>query len=101
MQKDEKLLELLRPVQDPELFISIVELGLVYGIEQKGEDVNVDLTFTSPACPLGPQLMAMVEQVLREQVSGVKNVHVNVTFDPPWNPKEHCSEDAKMQLGIF
>ena len=101
MEKDPELLKILHPIQDPEIFISIVELGLIYGIEKVGEDIKVDLTLTSPACPLGPQLKVQVEQVLKEQVLGVKNVEVNFVWNPPWDPKVHCSEEAKMQLGIF
>ena len=101
MEKDPKLMEILTPIQDPELMISIVELGLIYGVEKTGDTIQAELTFTSPACPLGPQIKAQVEQTLREQVEGVKNVDVRIVFDPPWNPQEHCSEDAKMQLGIF
>ena len=101
MNKDQKLLDVLRPLQDPELFISIVELGLVYGIERIGDEIKVELTLTSPACPIGPQLKAQVEQVLQSEFPEIKQIDVQFTFNPPWNPKEHCSEDAKVQLGIF
>ena len=100
MQKDPKLMEVLTPIQDPELLMSIVELGLVYGVEQVGDVIKVELTLTSPACPLGPEIIAAVEQTLG-QLEGVKRVDVQLVFIPPWNPREHCSEDAKMKLGIF
>ncbi|MBI3019320.1 MAG: DUF59 domain-containing protein [Deltaproteobacteria bacterium] len=102
MQKDSELLELLRPIQDPELFISIVELGLIYGVEKTdSQNITVELTLTSPGCPIGPQLMAQVQQTLLEKVDGVKNVDVKLIWDPPWDPKVNCYEEAKMQLGIF
>lgn len=100
MEKDTKLIEVLRPIQDPELMMSIVDLGLIYGVEQHNSEVKVELTFTSPACPLGPEIKAAVEKALIA-VEGVTKVDVQVVFIPPWNPKEHCSEDAKMKLGIF
>ncbi len=102
MQKDAELLELLRPIEDPELFISIVELGLIYGVEKTDPStITVELTLTSPGCPIGPQLMAQVQQTLLEKAQGVKNVDVKLVWDPPWDPKVNCSEEAKMQLGIF
>ena len=102
MQKDAELLELLRSIQDPELFISIVELGLIYGVEKiDPENITVELTLTSPGCPIGPHLMAQVQQTLLEAVKGVKSVDVKLIWDPPWDPKVNCSEEAKMQLGIF
>src|SRR3989338_3666611 len=100
MQKDAELLELLRSIQDPELFISIVELGLIYGVEKiDPENITVELTLTSPGCPIGPQLMAQVQQTPLEAVQGVKSVDVKMIWDPPWDPKVNCSEEAKMQLG--
>ena len=102
MEKDPQLLEFLRPIQDPELFISIVELGLIYGVQKiNPETIQVDLTLTSPGCPIGPQIMAQVEQVLKSEVPEAKTVEVRLVWDPPWDPKVNCSEDAKMQLGIF
>ena len=102
MKKDPELLELLKPIQDPELFISIVDLGLIYGVEKVSDDkVGVEITLTSPACPLGPQIIAEVDKTLKEKVPGVKEVKVDLVWDPPWDPKVNCSEDAKAQLGIF
>ena len=100
MSIDKELIEVLRPIQDPEILMSIVDLGLIYRVERDGDKVSCDMTFTSIACPMGPQLKAAVEQAL-QAAEGVKEVDVQVVFTPPWNPKEHCSEDAKMKLGIF
>ena len=102
MEKNAELLEVLRPIQDPELFISIVELGLIYGVEKNDpENIVVELTLASPGFPIGPQIMAQIQQTLLEKVQGVKNVDVKLIWDPPWDPKVNCSEEAKMQLGIF
>lgn len=102
MNKDSELLELIRPIQDPELFISIVELGLIYGIERvDSETIQAHITLTSPGCPLGPQIMSEIEKILKEKIPEVKNVRVELVWDPPWDPKVNCSEEAKMMLGIF
>ncbi len=102
MEKDPKIIEFLKPIQDPELFISIVELGLIYGAEQVDpETVNVDITLTSPGCPLGPQIIAQIDQTVKEHIPTAKNVNVRLVWDPPWDPRVNCTEEAKMQLGIF
>lgn len=102
MEKDPQLLEILHPIQDPELFISIVELGLIYGVEKvDSENIQVDLTLTSPGCPLGPQLIEEISRTLKEKCPEVKNVDVRLIWTPPWDPRVNCSEDAKVQLGIF
>jgi len=102
VNKDPELMELIRPIQDPELFISIVELGLVYGVERvDAETVRAQITLTSPGCPLGPQIMSEMEKILKEKIPEIKTVTVELVWDPPWDPKINCSEDAKMMLGIF
>lgn len=94
--------EALRPVVDPEIGFSIVDLGLVYGVEiaEDGGLVKVDLTLTSPMCPLGPQLMEAVETVV-SSLEGVKSAKVRLVWNPPWDPKRHASEDVKAMLGIW
>ncbi|MBI4041572.1 MAG: DUF59 domain-containing protein [Deltaproteobacteria bacterium] len=101
MQKDPELIKLLEPIHDPELMMSIVDLGLIYGVERTAQDtIKAEMTFTSPACPVGPQLKAAVEQAL-QVVEGVTCVQVDIVWTPTWDPRVHCSEDAKMKLGIF
>lgn len=94
--------EALRPIVDPEIGFSIVDLGLVYGVEiaEDGGLVKVDLTLTSPMCPLGPQLMEAVETVV-SSLEGVKSAKVRLVWNPPWDPKRHASEDVKAMLGIW
>jgi metal-sulfur cluster biosynthetic enzyme len=93
--------EALRPVVDPEIGFSIVDLGLVYGVNVSDDGlVSVDLTLTSRMCPLGPQLMQAVEAVV-SSLEGVKGAQVRLVWNPPWDPKRHASEDVKAMLGIW
>jgi metal-sulfur cluster biosynthetic enzyme len=97
----EKITEALRPVQDPEIRIGIVDLGLVYDIEVSDDgEVQIKMTLTTPACPYGEMLLGMAHKAA-EQVEGVKKVEVITVWDPPWDPKEMCSDLAKDQLGIW
>lgn len=89
----------LRECYDPELFISIVELGLVYRVEIKGGVVEIEMSLTSPACPAGPHLIEDIRKKVGA-LPGVKEVVVNITFEPPWTP-EKMSEGAKAELGIL
>jgi metal-sulfur cluster biosynthetic enzyme len=78
-----------------------VDLGLVYGvdIDEQGM-VTVDMTLTSPACPVGPMLQGMIYHKL-SQLEGVEDVEVNLVWNPPWDPKTMASEDVRMALGIW
>ena len=97
--------EQLKKVIDPELFVNIVDLGLIYNVdiseakEDGRHDVKIEMTMTSPMCPAGPQLVANSKQVVGE-LEGVDTVDVKVVMDPPWTP-EKMSDDARDQLGIF
>lgn len=95
--------EALKTVQDPELMMGAVDLGLIYDIEcagDRGERVTVTMTFTSPMCPVGPEFKQAVEAKARS-VEGVETANVEVTFTPPWDPRIMASEDAKFDLGIW
>jgi metal-sulfur cluster biosynthetic enzyme len=96
--------EALQPVHDPEIHMSIVDLGLVYGakMEQAKEGllVKVTMSLTSPACPYGPMLLASVHGALAK-VPGVRDVDIDLTFSPTWDPRTMATEDAKEQLGIY
>ena len=95
------LMEHLARVQDPELRMSIVELGLVYDARADGAgNVHVLITLTSPACPLGPLLISTIEDIVRE-IPGTNSVEVEVTFTPPWDPRTMASDELQMQLGIW
>ncbi len=94
----------LDTVEDPELHLSIVELGLVYDVrfEQKeGKNhAEIDITLTSPGCPAAPEIMAAAHRAAL-QAHGVESVHINLVWSPRWDPKIHASEDAKMEMGIW
>lgn len=98
---EELVRERLKDVYDPEIHMSIVELGLVYDIDisDKGE-VVVTYTLTSPGCPLGPVIDGQIQDAVLD-LPGVKNVQGKLTFSPPWDPKTMASDDVKMQLGIW
>lgn len=96
-----EILESLRAVYDPEIGINIVDLGLIYGVD-KLEDgaVNVAMTLTSPACPLGPVIIDQIQYVAG-RLPGVENVNVDFVWVPPWDPRTMASEEAKAELGIW
>ena len=94
----DEITEALRAVEDPEAGMSIVDLGLVYGIEQTAQGVRVDLTLTSPSCPLGPYLVDEVIAAVRSVVPGVPDVRVELVWEPPWTP-ERMSEQARSRFG--
>jgi metal-sulfur cluster biosynthetic enzyme len=98
MPTREDVFEALRVVEDPELGMDIVELGLLYDAAVDDSKVHVTFTLTSMGCPVGP----MIEQQIRETVEGmegVEQVEAELTWDPPWSP-EKMSEDAKFILGF-
>jgi metal-sulfur cluster biosynthetic enzyme len=99
----EQVREALSAVNDPELNLGILELGLIYDIRVEGESgeyVNVVMTLTSPMCPVGPMFKKSVEDHALA-VEGVKTANVDITFTPPWDPKTMASEDVKVLLGIW
>ena len=98
MPSKEDVVEALRQVEDPELGMDIVELGLFYDAEVEGQRVKVTHTLTSMGCPVGPMIQEDIDRVVRE-IPGVENVEVELTFDPPWSP-ERMSDDAKFILGF-
>jgi metal-sulfur cluster biosynthetic enzyme len=101
MATEQEIYDAIKPVEDPELHMSVVDLGLIYGVkfENEAKKVVVDMTLTSIACPVGPQLRAAVHAAVAKQ-PGVEDVYVNLVFNPPWNPRTMASEDALLQLGI-
>jgi len=103
MPTQDEVREALKTVEDPELHLGIIDLGLVYGIDVSGpanENVAVTMTLTSPMCPVGPMFKASVLEAV-EAIPGVKSAQVDITFDPPWNPREMASDDIKLMLGIW
>ena len=91
----------LRRVVDPEIGINIVDLGLIYDINVNEEnDVQVLMTLTAPNCPFGDMIMMESEFAVRS-TEGVNLIKLNLTFDPPWNPEQHVSDEAKYQMGLL
>jgi metal-sulfur cluster biosynthetic enzyme len=99
----EQVRESLAVVNDPELNIPIIDLGLVYDVSvegDNGEHVTVVMTLTSPMCPVGPMFKQSVEENVKA-VDGVKTATVDITFSPPWDPKTMATDDVKVLLGIW
>jgi len=96
----EELMHKLWEVMDPELNMSIVDLGLVYDVQYDNGDVLVTMTLTSPGCPLGPVIRGEAYARVRE-LPGVNDVDVQIVWNPPWDPRTMASEDVRMQLGIW
>jgi metal-sulfur cluster biosynthetic enzyme len=94
----EDVREALRQVEDPELGMDIVDLGLLYDVDVAGPRVKVTYSLTSMGCPAGPLIEQDIERVVQE-MPDVEDVETELTFDPPWTP-EKMSEDAKFILGI-
>ena len=92
------VLEALHQVEDPELGMDVVDLGLVYEVEVEGPKVKVLHTLTSMGCPVGPMIQEDIQRVASE-LPGVEDVEVELTFDPPWTP-DKMSDDAKFILGF-
>ena len=107
--QEDQVREQLKKVIDPELFVNIVDLGLIYVVDiaerddhtddNPQYDVTIDMTMTSPMCPAGPQLVAQSKAAAAE-LDGVVDVEVKVVMDPPWT-QDMMSDDAKDELGIF
>jgi FeS assembly SUF system protein len=94
----EKIIEKLQTIFDPEIPVSIYELGLIYEINILPiNNVQVVMTLTAPGCPAAQSLPVEVDQKLRE-IEGVNDVHVTVTWTPPWD-KSRMSEVAQLELG--
>lgn len=96
--------EALKQVVDPELFVNVVDLGLIYEItinetDEGKSNVDVEMTMTSPACPAAPQILSQSKGVVSE-LEGVEEVDIKLVMEPPWTP-DRMTDDARDQLGIF
>src|SRR3954451_8306618 len=95
----DKIEEALQTVYDPEIPVNIWELGLVYELKINEGKVWITMTLTAPACPVAGEIIREVQQKA-EAIEGVKEVHVMLTFDPPWT-RDMMSEEAKLELGFL
>jgi metal-sulfur cluster biosynthetic enzyme len=98
MPSREEVVDSLHQVEDPELGMDIVDLGLLYDVEVEGPKVKVTYTLTSMGCPAGAMIQEDIDRVVRE-LEGVEDVESELTFEPPWTP-DRMSEDAKFILGF-
>ncbi|MBI2137387.1 DUF59 domain-containing protein [Candidatus Woesearchaeota archaeon] len=88
----------LRDVADPEMRVNIIDLGLVYGVKIDKGIVGIEMTLTSPACPVGPLILEAVEGCVMK-LPGVKKVSIDIVWEPPWSI-DKVSEEARLELGI-
>ena len=96
----DQLIERLKTVYDTEIPVDIYELGLIYKVDVSDDkDIAIDMTLTAPGCPVAGEMPGWVEDAVRE-VPGVRNVKVDLVFDPPWDPSR-MSDEAKLQLNMF
>ncbi len=94
------IIKKLNEIYDPEIPVSIYELGLIYDVRiNKNFDVQIIMTLTSPSCPVAESLPEEVKQEV-EKITGVNSVKVEITFEPPWE-KNMMSEEAKLELGFL
>ena len=100
LEKEEAILKMLKTVFDPEIPVNVYDLGLIYGIELKDDGVcEITMTLTAPSCPAGDFIVEDIRQKVGS-VEGVKDVNVNLVFEPEWT-KEMMSEEAKLELGFL
>jgi metal-sulfur cluster biosynthetic enzyme len=99
MPDQDAILAALRTVRDPEIGINVVDLGLVYTVQTRAGEVDVEMTLTSPACPAGPQILRDAVAAL-ERLQGVDRANVRLVLTPPWSP-DRMSDEARDELGIF
>lgn len=96
----EKIVEELKQVHDPEISVNIYDLGLIYDIRVNDAfDVEIDMTLTSPGCPVGALLVKQVKRCVT-LLEGTNEVEVNLVFEPPWDQSQ-MSEEARLELGVF
>jgi FeS assembly SUF system protein len=98
-EREAKITENLKKIYDPEIPMNIVDLGLIYALEWKQDDVTVRMTLTAPGCPVAGILAEEVKGAV-ERVGGVHAASVDMVWDPPWSP-ERMSEFAKRQFGYL
>ena len=100
LEREEKIVEMLRTVYDPEIPVNIYDLGLIYSIEITDEDCAViEMTLTAPSCPAADFLVEDVKQKVAS-VEGIRDIDVRLVFEPEWD-KDMMSEEAKLQLGFL
>ncbi len=97
--KYDEVVSALKTVYDPEIPVDIYELGLIYDIKPENNSVKVKMTLTAPGCPVAEEMPKWVESAIKE-VDGVKEVKVEMVFDPPWD-MSLMSDEARLTLNMF
>ncbi len=102
MPTNEEVRQAIKPVIDPELMLSILDLGLIYDVDVKDEEpkAHVKMTLTSPMCPVGPQIIAGVKAAA-ESVDGIDEAEIELVWNPPWDPESMATDEVKDILGIW
>jgi len=95
MPTKEDVIEVLKKINDPEIHIDVWSLELIYNVDVEDSSVKIKMTFTTPMCPYGPMLVEEIKTKIGE-IEGIKEVDVEVTFEPPWEP----SEELRATLGV-
>ncbi len=98
MVTEDQVREALKQIEDPEVGLNIVDLGLVYDIEVEGDSVHVRMTLTSPGCPVGPQLLNGSRMVVQD-LEGVEHVEVQLVWEPFWTP-DRINPEYRAILGL-
>ena len=100
LEREEKIVRMLKTVFDPEIPVNIYDLGLIYRIEpQEDNSVDIDMTLTAPNCPAVDFIVEDVRMKV-EIIPGISEARINIVFDPPWD-KDMMSEEAKLELGFL
>ncbi len=98
MVSDEEVRRVLKTAVDPEFGLSVIDLGLIYELKIEDDKVYIKMTLTTPTCPLANVIVADVYQKVKE-IPGVKDVDIELTFDPPWSP-DMMTPEARKLLGL-
>lgn len=99
MVEQDAILDALRTVKDPEIGVNVVDLGLIYTIQTQEDQIDVEMTLTTPACPAGPEILRNAVSAL-EKLEGVSKANVKLVMSPPWSP-DRMTDAARDELGIF
>ena len=98
---EEEVIKVLKTIYDPEIPVNIYALGLIYKIDiTEDKDIEVEMTLTSPACPVAETLPPMIERALMVNIKEAQSAAVTVVWEPPWTV-DKMTEDAKLELGMF
>ena len=95
----ENIIEILQECYDPEIPIDLWNLGLIYNISSEDNDINITMSLTTPGCTMGQYMADDIKSKLIEQLKNVRNVNVEVVFDPPWQP-EMMTDEGRKKLGF-